>query len=101
LIIGLSIAAIDVGFVFYEPQLDWYVGYSGVLHGILAAGAIAWWKRGPAAMALALSAVLIGKLAWEQWQGALPFTPGPVVTASHLYGAAGGVLAGLLLRPRR
>ena len=25
----------------------------------------------------------------------------PVVTISHLYGAAGGVLAGLLLRPRR
>jgi hypothetical protein len=31
----------------------------------------------------------------------LPFMAGrPVVTISHVYGAAGGVLAGLLLRPR-
>lgn len=98
LIIGLSIAAIDVGFVFYEPQLDWYVGYSGVLHGILAAGAIAWWRRGPAAMALALSAVLIGKLAWEQWQGALPLSGElPVVVDAHLYGALGGAAAASIL----
>ena len=98
LIIGLSIAAIDIGFVFYQPQLDWYVGYSGVLHGILAAGALAWWMRGPAAMALALSVVLIGKLAWEQWQGALPLSGDlPVVVDAHLYGALGGFVAASIL----
>ena len=37
----------------------------------------------------------------EQWQGPLPLTHGPVVTASHIYGAAGGLLAALLLRPQR
>jgi hypothetical protein len=47
------------------------------------------------------AAVLAAKLAWEQWQGPLPLTPGPVVTDSHLYGAIGGALAGVLLRPRR
>jgi rhomboid family GlyGly-CTERM serine protease len=42
LILLVSIATIDAGFVFYEPQLRWYVGFSGALHGALAAGAVAW-----------------------------------------------------------
>ena len=33
-----SIAAIDAGFWFRDLQLDWYVGLSGLLNGILAAG---------------------------------------------------------------
>ncbi|HEY5807470.1 MAG TPA: rhombosortase, partial [Povalibacter sp.] len=40
-----SIAAIDAGFVLFEPQLQWYVGLSGVLHGLLAAGSVAWWRH--------------------------------------------------------
>ena len=36
-ILAGSIAAIDLGFVLLEPQLEWYVGLSGVLHGALAA----------------------------------------------------------------
>ena len=40
-------------------------------------------------------------LAWEHWHGPLPFERADrVVTVAHLYGAAGGVLSGLLLRPR-
>lgn len=98
LILVLSMTAIDLGFVFYEPQLTWYVGYSGVLHGMLAAGAIAWWRRGPTALALALATVLIGKLAWEQWHGALPLSGDlPVVVDAHLYGAIGGAVAGSIL----
>ena len=102
LVIGLSIAAIDVGFVLNEPQLAWYVGYSGVLHGVLAAGAIAWWQRGPTTLALALSAILVGKLGWEQWHGALPLSGDlPVVVDAHLYGAIGGALAASILWARR
>lgn len=97
-VIASSIAAIDFGFVFYEPQVTWYVGYSGVLHGILAAGAAAWWRRDPAAPALALSVILLGKLVWEQWQGALPVSGDlPVVVDAHLYGALGGAVAASIL----
>jgi rhomboid family GlyGly-CTERM serine protease len=93
-----SIAAIDLGFVLLEPQLQWYVGLSGVLHGALAAGAIGWWKHESRPLALALTAVLVGKLAWEQWQGALPLSGDmPVVVDAHLYGAIGGALAGAWL----
>ena len=90
----LSMIAIDAGVVFYEPQLQWYVGFSGVLHGALAAGALAWWRSEPRALALALTIILIGKLVWEQWHGALPLSGDlPVVVDAHLYGALGGAIA--------
>ena len=94
-----SLAAIDLGFVLFEPQLDWYVGLSGVLHGALAAGAVSWWARESRPLALALSLFLVGKLAWEQWRGALPLSGDmPVIVDAHLYGAVGGLLAGLGIR---
>ena len=97
LIALFSVLAIDIGFVFYEPQLQWYVGLSGVLHGALAAGALAWWRHEPKPLALLLSAILVGKLAWEQWHGALPLSGTlPVVVDAHLFGALGGLVAGVL-----
>ena len=104
LILGSSVGAIDLGFVWLEPQLEWYVGLSGVLHGALAAGATGWWRHESRALALALSAILVGKLAWEHWHGALPLSGDmPVVVDAHLYGAIGGALAGgfLWFRSRR
>jgi rhomboid family GlyGly-CTERM serine protease len=98
--LALIVAAVAAGFWFLSPGLQWYVGASALLHGVFAAGAIAMIRTGErlgwvAAVALAV------KLAWEQWQGPLPLTHGPVVTVSHVYGAVGGLLAGLLLRPQR
>lgn len=91
-----SMAAINLGFVFYEPQLEWYVGFSGVLHGALAAGAVSWFRRESRPMALALAVILVGKLLWEQTQGAMPLAGDlPVVVDAHLYGALGGAAAGL------
>jgi rhomboid family GlyGly-CTERM serine protease len=93
-----SAAAIDLGFVLYEPHLEWYVGLSGVLHGGLAAGAIAWWRYESKALALAITVILIGKLAWEQAQGALPLSGDmSVIVDAHLLGSVGGAIAGLLV----
>jgi rhomboid family GlyGly-CTERM serine protease len=98
LIAGLSIAAIDVGFVFYEPQLQWYVGLSGVLHGALAAGAVAWWRQETPLWPSLLLSILIGKLAWEQLNGQMPLSGDmPVIVDAHLYGAIGGAAAGCVL----
>jgi rhomboid family GlyGly-CTERM serine protease len=98
LILALSVAAIDLGFVLFEPQLQWYVGLSGVLHGAMAAGAVAWWRRETKPLALALTLALAAKLAWEQWHGALPFSGDmPVIVDAHLYGAIGGVIAAALI----
>lgn len=91
---ALSALAIDVGFVWFEPQLAWYVGLSGVLHGMLAAGAVMWWRTEPKPLAIALSVILVGKLTWEQAHGALPLSGDlPVVVNAHLYGAIGGLVA--------
>lgn len=94
-IAAASVLAIDAGFLWQQPQLEWYVGLSGVLHGALAAGAVAWWRQESKLLAGALSVILLGKLAWEQGFGALPWSADePVVVAAHLYGAIGGALSG-------
>ncbi len=100
-----STAAIDLGFLAFEPQLDWYVGLSGVLHGLMAAGLVAWLvcRRDP--LTVGVAALFVGKLAWEHLRGPLPFTAGtltvPVVHEAHTYGAIGGALCALVLLARR
>jgi rhomboid family GlyGly-CTERM serine protease len=99
---AFSMAAIAGGFVFLEPQLQWYVGFSGILHGALAAGSLAWWRVETKPLALALSGLVAGKLLWEQVHGALPLSGDlAVVVDAHLYGAAGGLLAGSIFWLRR
>ncbi len=91
----LSLIAIDAGFWFLSPRLQWYVGASGLLHGIFACGCIAMLRQRDWIGAVA-TAVFIAKLAWEQRVGPMPFEEsGTVVTVAHLYGAAGGFMAGL------
>lgn len=98
LIALLSALAIDVAFVFWEPQIAWYVGLSGVLHGALAAGAVSWWQYQQKQLSIGLTVILAGKLAAEYWQGGLPLMGDlPVVVEAHRYGALGGLLAGLIL----
>ena len=83
--------ATSVGILALRPDVALYVGLSGVLHGVFAAGAL---RRRRQWLLLPLAA----KLAWEQWQG--PLTPGPVLVDAHLYGAIAGLVAGALSRLR-
>ena len=102
-IVLASVVAIDVGFWFRDRTLEWYVGSSGLLHGIMAAGTVAHLARRDSDGWI-LGAFLVAKLAYEQTAGALPFTSGGmVIVNAHLYGAAGGLIAALLLlaSPRR
>jgi hypothetical protein len=60
------------------------------------------WIRGGDRIGMVALAMLCAKLLWENFSGPLPFMGDqPVVTISHFYGAAGGVIAGMLLRPQR
>jgi len=93
--------AIDAGFWFLDPGLEWYVGASGVLHGALAAGTLAHLRRHePDGWVLLV--FIAGKLAWEQFHGPLPLSaPGDtVIVDAHLFGALGGLVVALALRPR-
>lgn len=99
--LALCLLVIDAGFWFLSPRIEWYVGASALLHGVFACGCVAWIRNGERIGIVAL-VLLAAKLAWEHYGTPLPFMAGrPVLTISHVYGAAGGVLAGLLLRPRR
>ncbi|MFO1378303.1 MAG: rhombosortase [Steroidobacteraceae bacterium] len=101
---GISMLAIDVGLWWLEPQVTWYAGASGVLHGMFVAGLAGLWRGGEHRPAIALAAGLILKLAVEWWHGPVAdFVAAPVVTAAHRYGAAGGLVVAVvqLLRMRR
>ncbi len=95
---GASMLAVAVGLWVFSPQVLWYVGFSGVLHGLLVAGAVCEFHAGRRDGALILVLVAL-KLIWEQLQGPLPgvelATGGPVVVEAHLYGALGGLAAAL------
>jgi rhomboid family GlyGly-CTERM serine protease len=103
LIAAVAIATIDMGFWFLNPELTWYVGLSGLLHALLAAGILARLSERNAETVI-LAALIIAKLAWEQFNGPLPGSEassgGHVIVDAHLYGAAGGLLGGLLTRIR-
>lgn len=102
-VLAASAFTIDTGFWFFEPQLAWYVGISGVLHGVMTAGTWAHLKRRDWD-AWILAAFIVCKLAWEQTHGALPLsgTEGSlhVVVDAHLYGAIGGLACALWLKVR-
>jgi len=88
--------AISSGLWWLSPRVSWYVGASGVLHAVMAAGtakhlALRSWDR------WILLLGLCAKLAWEQWGGrAQPL----VVVDAHLYGAMCGFCMGAALSLR-
>lgn len=104
-ILAASTIAIDLGFLLLEPGLAWYVGFSGVLHGCMAAGLVAWLRTARDPLTAFVAALFAAKLAWEHFAGPLPFTEGsmslPVIYEAHSYGALGGALAGLAVPMRR
>jgi rhomboid family GlyGly-CTERM serine protease len=98
-ILFTSTLTIDAGLWFLRPAVDWYVGASGVLHGALAAGAVAFYRRGEGSGA-ALLLLLIVKLAYEQHSATSVFAHDlPLVPDAHLLGALGGLLGAWLPRP--
>jgi rhomboid family GlyGly-CTERM serine protease len=96
-----SIAAIDAGLWMRDSTVAWYVGSSGALHGIMAAGTLAHLRRRDIDGWI-LAVFLVAKLAYEQSAGALPFSANPagVVVDAHLFGTLGGAGIAACLRSR-
>jgi rhomboid family GlyGly-CTERM serine protease len=95
----LAITSISAGFWFLDENMLWYVGLSGVLHGLLIAGAMQGLKTLPVESAV-ICLLVVGKLLYEQIAGPLPgsesVSGGTVVVNAHLYGAMGGAVAAAL-----
>lgn len=99
---GASAAAVAAGLWWGSPAVHWYVGLSGLLHGVWAAAAVSAWSRWRLEGTVT-GGLLVLKLVLEQaWPGAsLSGAAGsslPVVTIAHLYGALGGVASAAILR---
>ncbi len=90
-----------IGLWLLNPEVSWYRGLSGALHGLLALALLRQWRGQPVFHTLLL-ALLIGKIAWEQASGPVPaseaWISGRVIVDSHLYGTVGGGIIWLLER---
>ncbi len=100
LIAVFSSLCVGIGLYLFDPQIIWYVGFSGSLHGLIVAGSLADLKRYPRSAAALL--IMVGaKLVWEQLAGPLPGSEsaagGSVVVNAHLYGAIAGMVIGAVL----
>lgn len=91
----VSALACGGGLWLLSPNVGWCVGLSGVLHGLMVVGFGGWILAGER-WAIWLLAVVVGKMAWEQMGGAMPWEStlagGRVVTEAHVWGAIGGAL---------
>ena len=85
--------AISCGLWWLSPRVTWYVGASGVLHTVMAAGTAKHLAAGLWDRWILLSGLCV-KLAWEQWGGHVAPL---VVVDAHLYGAACGFAVGAAL----
>lgn len=95
-----AVAGIDAGLWLADSTVGWYVGSSGVLHGVMSAGALARARRREWEGAV-LGVVLAGKLTYEHWAGPLPFAgTAAVVVDAHVYGVLGALAVAVFLRPR-
>jgi len=96
-----SAIAVSTGLWFGSPEVQWYVGASGALHGVMTAGTIAHLRRRDLDGWI-LAIFIVAKLAREQFAGPLPFAGSPdTIVDAHLYGAIGGVVLALFLKSRR
>lgn len=77
-----------------DGQLEYYVGFSGVLHGLFIIGGY-WEFRHYRLSGGVLLLLMLVKLVWEQVFGALPgsesMVGGLVAVNAHLYGALAGL----------
>ena len=98
-VIIVSACMINIGLWWLMPEIRSYVGLSGVLHGLFLYGALREIRFYPTS-GYVLTCVLIAKLVWEFFNGALPgsedMTGGRVLTEAHLLGAIGGILVWMM-----
>ena len=101
LIIGLVVSTC---LIMFDPQLQWYRGLSGVLHGMVVVLVLKARQLAVVIRVIILAGIAI-KLILEQTGTSMTASEhllgAPVMVDAHLYGAVGGVLAFLVLHLTR
>lgn len=92
LTIGISICL-----YLFMSELEWYVGLSGILHGLLVAGAVVGVSKKRKEFILLLLFVLV-KIIYEQFYGSpnMDVISANVIINAHLYGALIGLFCAVV-----
>ncbi|WP_238388333.1 rhombosortase [Sinimarinibacterium sp. NLF-5-8] len=96
LVLGLGVG---IGLLWAVPSLRWYVGMSGVIHGLFVLGLAPQIRRGDG-IAIVCGLYLVGKVGWELYAGA-PLSDeaaigGRVITEAHALGVLSALGYGLV-----
>jgi rhomboid family GlyGly-CTERM serine protease len=93
--------ALSIAFLFVYPELKWYVGMSGIIHGLLVSGLMVVFIRIRELFSILLLLVIAGKISYEQYHGTSDYLVeiigGQVVTEAHMIGALVGIFTGLVI----
>jgi len=101
LYIFMLATGISFGLLTFSPDIAWYVGMSGVIHGLIVIGATTNFRSNPG-IAVLLIIGITAKLLWEQFYSGSHAMEiaigGKIVSDAHLYGAVSGVIIISLLK---
>lgn len=90
----------SISLLIFSPQVDWYVGFSGVLHGLLVAAIVAQLVQGNSLYVWGLLLV-VTKLCLDGFSASSeltgPFIGAMIIREAHVSGAVSGGLAGLIV----
>lgn len=96
---GASSVLVGLAFWLLDPQLERYVGLSGVLHGFLVMCLVAGLRGNPVLHTIVLG-IVAARLVWEQLPGydidyLRAWIAGSVYVNAHLYGSLVGAVLGV------
>lgn len=103
LVVCVLALASNLGMYFFAPEIEAYVGFSGVLYGLFAWGAVIDIHKGVKLGWLLFIGVMI-KVSWEYFIGPVQLgavTVSNLAVSAHFFGALGGVILAFLQIRRR
>ncbi|RUO38118.1 rhombosortase [Aliidiomarina shirensis] len=98
LLIGLLAFASNLGMYLFNPEVEAYVGFSGVLYGIFAWGAVVDICKGIKLGWLLFIGIML-KVSWEYFAGPVAIgaaTVDNLAVSAHFFGALGGLILALI-----
>lgn len=100
LVAAVCVLGSNLGMWLLHPYIDYYVGFSGALYGLIAFGAVKDWLHG-VRFGMGISIALILKVSYEFFVAPVPFlglsADSLLAVEAHFYGVLSGLLMVVLL----